>query len=465
MRFPIINLCITLFFLSCSPNPYLLNNSGSLLLKGKINNLIVESGLDASMGIKIVSLNTGKSIYEFNSEKLFMPASNNKLYTCAVALEKLGPDYRFKTSIYQYGKNLIIKGGGDPDLTLDQLDSLAKIISKDINSIDSLFIDVSFMDTLNYGEGWMWDEGAWWYAAPVSAMTLNDNCIDFHVDPGKLDEPAKVEMVPNTDFVSVINQSSTVNDTIDFQKFKIDRDWSGRTNLFTISGEIQDTASTDTFQRNIYDPVLFSGTVFKNQLQHYGVNVKHLAARDGTQNASLICVHTSDSLLLSAQNLMHESDNLTAELFTKTFPVNDTTRGNWVDGIYIIESFLADSVGIDTSVLRIADGSGVSRYNLSSADQLVKLLYYMYHSKHKNDFIYTLPGGGSKSTLKDRLEFSEAKIRAKTGHLSGVSCFSGYLFTEKYGPLAFSILMNGYTGSATPYKNLQDNIISFLLHD
>ena len=84
---------------------------------------------------------------------------------------------------------------------------------------------------------------------------------------------------------------------------------------------------------------------------------------------------------------------------------------------------------------------------------------------YKNDFIYTLPGGGSKSTLKDRLEFSEAKIRAKTGHLSGVSCFSGYLFTEKYGPLAFSILMNGYTGSATPYKNLQDNIISFLLHD
>ena len=153
------------------------------------------------------------------------------------------------------------------------------------------------MDTLNYGEGWMWDEGAWWYAAPISAMTLNDNCIDFHVDPGKLDEPAKVEMVPYTDFVSVINQSSTVSDTIDFQKFKIDRDWAGRTNLFTISGNIQDTASTDTFQRNLYDPVLFSGTVFKNQLQHYGVNVKHLEARDGTQNASLLCVHTSASLL------------------------------------------------------------------------------------------------------------------------------------------------------------------------
>ena len=114
---------------------------------------------------------------------------------------------------------------------------------------------------------------------------------------------------------------------------------------------------------------------------------------------------------------------------------------------------------------RIADGAGVSRYNLSSADQLVKLLYYMYHSKHKNDFIYTLPGGGSKSTLRDRLDFSESKIRAKTGHLSRVSCISGYLFTDRYGPLAFSILMNGYTGSSTPYKNIQDKIVSFLLHD
>ena len=465
MRFPIINLCITLFFLSCSPNPYLLNNSGSLFFKGKINNLIVESGLDASMGIKIVSLNTGKSIYEFNSEKLFMPASNNKLYTCAVALEKLGPDYRFKTSIYQYGKNLIIKGGGDPDLTLDQLDSLAKIISKDMDTIDSLFIDVSFMDTLNYGEGWMWDEGAWWYAAPISALSLNDNCIDFYVDPGKLGQPAKVTIFPQTEYVQLVNQSTTVNDTIDFDKFKIDRNWSGRTNFFTISGEILDTAKTDTFYRNIHDAASFAGIIFSELLEEHGTTVKNILPGKGFINLDTLAVHISDSLLSSAYNLMHESDNLTAELFAKTMAVSDTTSGNWRDGLKTIKAFLADSAGMDTSLLRLADGSGVSRYTLTSADQIIELLTYMHGSSNKDDFMFTLPGGGSDSTLKNRLEPVHSKVKAKTGGLSGVSCLSGYIFSEKYGPVAFSMLMNGYIGNAAPFKKLQDRIVAAILYD
>jgi D-alanyl-D-alanine carboxypeptidase/D-alanyl-D-alanine-endopeptidase (penicillin-binding protein 4) len=162
---------------------------------------------------------------------------------------------------------------------------------------------------------------------------------------------------------------------------------------------------------------------------------------------------------------MQESDNLTAELFTKTMAISDTMSGNWEDGLNTIKTFLVDSVGIDTSLIHLADGSGVSRYNLSSADQFVKLLSYMYHSNKKDEFIYTLPSGGSKGTLKDRLEFSDSKIRAKTGHLSGVSCLSGYMFSDKHGPLAFSMLMNGYTGPAKPYKRLQDKIINLFLYD
>ena len=109
------SLLFLIWCISCSPPEAIYDNSGSFTLKKNINELISSSGLDANMGIKIVSLETGKTLYSLNSKKLLMPASNNKLYTCAVALEKLGPDYRFKTSIYQYGKNLILKGGGDPD--------------------------------------------------------------------------------------------------------------------------------------------------------------------------------------------------------------------------------------------------------------------------------------------------------------------------------------------------------------
>lgn len=413
------------------------------------------------MGIKILSLKTGETLYSLNSHKLLMPASNNKLYTCAAALEKLGSDHRFKTSILQHGNNLILRGGGDPDLTIGKLDSLAEITAKKISLVDTLFVDESLLDSLHYGSGWMWDEGAWWYAAPVSAMSLNDNCIDFYVEPGELGHPAIVKMVPETEYVRVINQSITVNETIDYNKFKIDRDWAGRTNMFIISGEVLSSVSPDTLQRNIFDPVFFSGTVFKEQLDKYGVDVKNIVKGTGRSDASTIAIHTSDSLQYSAYNLMYESDNLTAELFTKSMAVSDSTVGNWKDGLRVIKAYLADSASIDTSLLRLADGSGVSRYNLSSADQFIKLLSYIYYSDKKDEFIYTLPKSRSNSTLKDRLIFSEARVRAKTGHLSGVSCLSGYIFSEQYGPLAFSILMNGYRGSAKPYKKLQDKIINF----
>ena len=395
------------------------------------------------MGIKIVALQSGQTLYALNSQKLLMPASNNKLYTCAAALEKLGSDYRFKTFLLRHGNNLILKGGGDPDLTIDQLDSLARITAKKINLVDTLFVDESFLDSLHYGQGWMWDEGAWWYAAPISAMSLNDNCIDFYVDPGELGQPARLAINPQTEYIQLVNKSTTVNDTVDFKKFKIDRDWAGRTNLFTITGEILDTATTDTFYRNLHDAASFSGIIFSELLEEHGTTVKNILPGKGFINLDTLAVHISDSLLSSAYNLMHESDNLTAELFAKTMAVSDTTSGNWRDGLKTIKAFLADSAGMDTSLLRLADGSGVSRYTLTSADQIIELLTYMHGSSNKDDFMFTLPGGGSDSTLKNRLEPVHSKVKAKTGGLSGVSCLSGYIFSEKYGPVAFSMLMNG----------------------
>jgi PBP4 family serine-type D-alanyl-D-alanine carboxypeptidase len=256
-----------------------------------------------------------------------------------------------------------------------------------------------------------------------------------------------------------------VNDTVDFQKFKIERDWAGHTNKFNISGEILDTSSIDTLIRNIVYPPLFAGTVLKEILEKHGTVVKKIKIGNLTENAKLLVSHKSDSLLQSALNLMTESDNLTAELFAKTMGISEETPGNWNDGIKTVKTFLADSAGIDTSSIRIADGSGVSRYNLTSADHFIQLLTYMYTSPYKDDFLYVLPGGGFKGTLEDRLESTGSKIRAKTGGLSGVSCLSGYAFSSQYGPLAFSILMNGYIGSSKDYRKLQDDILEILVHD
>tara|TARA_Y100000294_G_C8545219_1_gene332829 strand:- start:81 stop:1481 length:1401 start_codon:yes stop_codon:yes gene_type:complete len=456
---------ILFWFISCAPPKVLLDNPGILTLKKEINTLIVDSDLDINMSLKMTSLTSGKTLYAFNSHKKLMPASNNKLYTSAAALVYLGADYTFETSIYQNEKNIYLVGGGDPDFSLDKLDSLAEIVSSSIPSIDTLFVDESIMDTIHYGKGWMWDEGPWWYAAPVSALSLNDNCINFYVQTGKIGEPVNIQTHPSTNYIQIDNQSITVNDTVDYQKFKIDRDWAGRTNRFTITGEKLVTVSVDTLIRNIHHPPLFSGIVFKEMLGKYGTKVKKVSIGKNPKSSKIMTTHISDSLYHSTKNLMNESDNLTAELFVKTMGISEQFPGNWEDGIYVIKSILADSAKIDTSDIRIADGSGVSRYNLTSADHFIQLLTYMYTSPFKDDFLYVLPGGGFKGTLKDRLETTGSKIRAKTGHLSGVSCLSGYAFSPHYGPVAFSMLMNGYIGSSREYRQLQDQILGLLIHD
>ena len=458
-------LILCLFFISCSTHPRLFSNDGSLFLRKKINRLIVDSGLGATMGINVVSLKTGKTIYELNSEKLFMPASNNKLFTCAAALDFLGRDFSFFTNVLKQNDNAILQGGGDPDLTIKHLDSLAYVVSKKIDVIDTLFLDDTFLDSVYYGNGWMWDEGPWWYAAPVGALSVNDNCIDFYVQPGKKGQNAIVNYFPNTSYISIQNQSLTVNEKTNLKKLKIDRDWSARKNNFYVTGEIFYKKELDTLRRNIHDPTMFVGVLFKEMLQKYGLKINYVMKERVNSNIDTLATHQSLPLIESASNLMNESDNLTAELFIKTIGRNNIAQGNWKDGLDSVKSLLAASALIDTSQLRIADGSGVSRYNLTSAKQLTSFLDWVYKSQYKDDFISTLPSGGKRNgTLEKRLNTEGNFVRAKTGGLSGVCNLSGYVFSPKYGPIAFSILMSGYRGSSQPYRTLQDAIIKELVY-
>ena len=458
---------ITFWFYSCATHSTLFDNHGENVLKKSINALIINSGLDVNMSIKVTSLESGATLYSLNSNKKLIPASNNKLYTCAASLANLGAEYTFQTSIYESDGNLYLKGGGDPDFSLLELDSLAQIVSSQIKTIDTIFIDESLMDSLYYGQGWMWDEGSWWYSAPVSAISLNNNCINFFVRPGDLGKAALISTEPITNFIKIDNQSITVNDTIDFKKFKITRDWANRTNKFTITGEKLINELADTLVRNIVHPPLFAGTVLKQMLIDYGTSVNQVSIGKTSESAVKITTHTSNSLFYSAKNMMNQSDNLTAELFVKTIGIKDNLPGNWREGVRKIKSFLADSASIDTADIRIADGSGMSRYNLTNANNIIKLLSYMYHSQYKETFLELLSGKGEKAITLDhqRLHKINPQIFARTGTLSGVSCLSGYVFSSNYGPLAFSILMNGYIGSSSEYRNLQDDILGLFIHD
>lgn len=159
-------------FSACVHSPKLYQESGSFSLRHKIRKIINKSELSTNLGIKVVSLKTKKTLYELNASSLFNPASNNKLFTSISALALLDTGFTFTTSIYRNGNNIYLVGGGDPDFSLARLDSLAKIVAGTMTEIDTLFLDESLMDTIRFGEGWMWDEGPWKYAAQINTIII-----------------------------------------------------------------------------------------------------------------------------------------------------------------------------------------------------------------------------------------------------------------------------------------------------
>ena len=152
MKFINISLIASISFFSCAPHSSLLTNKGIPSIKGKINKLIAESDLGVSIGIKVISVEDDKTLYELNSNKLFMPASNNKLYTCAAALHYLGRDH-IQNDYPKNNNDLVLKGGGDPDLSIEQLDSLAHATAEIAEDVNTLYLDATLLDSMHYGNG------------------------------------------------------------------------------------------------------------------------------------------------------------------------------------------------------------------------------------------------------------------------------------------------------------------------
>ena len=455
-------ILLAFFIFSCSNSPNIYKTNGTVFLKNRISDIINSSNLSTNLGIKAISLKTGQTLFDLNSNSLFNPASNNKIYTCLSALALLDSNYYFKTEVFEEGNDLYLVGGANPDLTLDELDSLASVIASKISGVKRLILDDSILDQTVYGRGWMWDEGSWWYAAQISGLSVNDNCVDFIVRPGDLGKNAIIQTKPESNYYKIINNSITVNDTIDFQEFKIDRDWQNGTNTFMISGNILDTTSIDTIYRNIHDPTYYTGNLFMEALIRKGIDIKSIIKGKNKSTAKRIGVHQSKNIKHTLKNLMVESDNLTAELVLKIIGFeSNQSQGDWESGLIELRKFLNDKVGLDTTSFSISDGSGISRYNYSSPNHFVHTLKWAYNNESiKDNFINSLPKGGEDGTLKERNLPSNAYM--KTGSLSGVSTLSGYIINKNADTIVFSILMNGFEGSPEPYNKLQDQIVRAL---
>ncbi|MDE0504761.1 MAG: D-alanyl-D-alanine carboxypeptidase/D-alanyl-D-alanine-endopeptidase, partial [Candidatus Poribacteria bacterium] len=233
-------------------------------------------------------------------------------------------------------------------------------------------------------------------------------------------------------------------------------------NVLTIRGSMPVNQEKVVLRVDIVNPALFCGTLFKEALVRHGISVEGVVRQGVVPNgASEITVHTSPPLSFILRKMNKRSDNLIAELLLKTLGAEIVgAAGTSEKGLRVINQFLNET-GIAKSQSTLADGSGVSRYNLLSASMLTNLLVHMFRDfSVMPEYVMSLPVAGVDGTLSWRMKQSEAEgvLRAKTGTMRGVTTLAGYAMTEDAEILAFAMLMSHYVGSSNPRRALQNKI-------
>jgi len=426
------------------------------------------------MSVSIYDLTLGKSLYELNPRYLLHPASNMKLITSLAALEYLGPDYSFITSLYHTGivldsvcyGDLIIVGGMDPDFTTEDLDTMVFSIQdfgiKEIRG--NIYGDISKMDSLFWGNGWMWDDDPSTDFPYMSPLLINDAAIEIAYEPGLIGSPVHYSLIPDTYFFDVTNNSITTKE--DTSDFRITRDWINRGNEIIIEGDISYRERPDTAKINIVNPEFYFLYLIKEKLEENSINFFGRLDTLSLPDYAQLIYSKKRPFYEIIDNLNKESDNLSSEMALRALSLEFSGKPASAEkGIDIIDS-LVSKIQLDHKNYKFADGSGVSHYNLVSTELMIELLKYAYanESGYFDIFLNSLPIAGIDGTLENRMRKGRAfnNVRAKTGTLSGVSNLSGYLKSINNHNIAFSIFIQNYNGSSKIARYYQDRICGFL---
>jgi serine-type D-Ala-D-Ala carboxypeptidase/endopeptidase (penicillin-binding protein 4) len=427
-----------------------------------------EARSNGKLGVVVRSLTTNESIFEFNADKLFIPASNQKVIISVAALSLLKPDYRFKTEFYSGGEvsdgvlhgGLYIKGYGDPTLEKDNLVFIANQLKmKGISEIrGGIIVDDSYFEKVRFGKGWKSNWRGDVYSPPISALTLNHNTFEIHVSPSRSGGTPYIRLEPPGSYIQVFNKAVTSSKT-----GGLSAHWVDGSNAVVLNGRISPRRSSQALELAVIDPTLYTGGVFKRALEDSGIKVSGVVSKGMVPNwGNPIYTHLSIPLSLIVNEYLKESVNVIGENLIKTLGAHfKGSPGSWETGAKVISDFLV-GIGID-NYFRIVDGSGLSDLNRISPQTMTDVLQYAYTNKLIGpDFVKSLPIAGVDGTLKKRFRSSEleGRVRAKTGYINNVRALSGYAFTRNGDVLVFSILSNGI---GPQVKAFQSKILTELM--
>ncbi len=448
----------------------------------------------ALWGVKIVSLDSGKTLFEHNAQKLFSPASNSKLYTVALTLDRLGADYRIKTSLYSKAKpdargtlkdDLIVYGRGDPTINIRlhgdvyrALEPLAAALAdagvKKIRG--DLVGDDSFFRGPEFGSGWTWDDLENYYGAEISALTINDNTLQAVVRPAeRAGAPCRIELLPPTSWLVFSNRTETVttNDKRTIRFYHPVKE-----NVVYVTGQMPVDDAGYTNDVTVHNPAGLFITFFKEALARKGIKVsgrlRTINWLDRQVNpidpGRLVELGSIESLPMRdlAREVEKPSQNLYTDLLLahvgeKSRTVNIRPGETSEDlGLAELSRFLGEA-GIHKGETIFEEGSGLSRNNLTTPNATVTLLRFMSRHACAEPYLAALPIAGVDGTLRNRMKGTPAagNVRAKTGTLRWANSISGHVTTAAGERLIFSLMLNRYYESRRSRGDL-DTIVVML---
>jgi len=480
-------------------------------LERRIRALVAAYGVDPSLvGVAVLD-ESGQPRALLEADTPLKPASNLKVLTTAAGWALLGPGRRASRRVFapapvpvpapvpehEYltrlvasaplgagvvAGDLIVEGRGDPNISgrFHEDDPLAvfrtwarQLRRAGLRKIAGDFIaDDSYFDAERFLPGWNRRNEGRWFSAEISPLSFEDNCVTVRVHPTAPGQPARVEVTPASPFVTVVGAPRTVAGRS--ASVRVHR--AEGENRVTVSGNIGDRVSNWYDHVAVVDPSLFFVHTLAAELAREGIviggRVRRIAPSDARTEALVaggrgeVLLEHRSRLGLDLPVINKRSQNLHAEILLKTIGREVSGEGSVAGGAQAIRRFVA-SLGVDTTGLVIADGSGLSADNRVSARQLAMTLWAVSSRPGFAAFLESLPVAGVDGTLEDRFsQYPElvGAVRAKTGFIDSVSALSG--FVERDGRRwSFAILVNRFTGDGlSAAKRLQESIVA-RIHD
>lgn len=470
-RFTMLSLSIVLS--GCANG---LNTSGTT----RIDQLMTDPVLNgASVSLMVRDVHSGKTIYQHNAQSRLIPGSSIKLLTTAAAIDILGTQYRFSTQLLSTGSqqdsrlvgDLYLKGMGDPSIQWSDYQALAaKLAQKGIKQVQGdIVFDDSFFDSERLGVDWAHDDESTYYGAQISALTLSPNT-DFDAGtllvtakaPKAAGLPVEVEISPPSTLVQLNNRAVSGSGTYGLNR-------QHGTNLLQLTGAVAPGNQTQKLV-SVWEPTQLVANLFEQALAQQGIKVTGQRVIGGLTpvSATLLATHESAPLQELLTPLLKLSNNNMSEVLLKTMGRKTADAGTAAAGVAAVTDFLKYH-GLDTTNFKQVDGSGLSRRNLLSTQDLTDLLLIANKQPWFNTWYNALPIAGNADrmiggTLRNRLRGTAAEnnLHAKTGSLSGVSSLSGYITDAEGHRLAFSMVTNNYVADGAQIKVLEDRLAAEL---